>query len=513
MSALCRIAAAFAWLWAARHLSTEWRVNEQYHYAWGVLPLALWMCSWRPLAYGEKRPRLAHGIATLAAFTFLLGELLRWHDPLWRLTGGLLFGGAAAFTAAMLLARGGWLALRSRLFPLAFAATALPWPVPLELAVTQRLLHLVSTGATTCANLLGTAATQRGNIIEVRGGLVGIEAACSGVQSLQASLMAALFFGEFLALPTARRLALLALGAACALAINFARVLALTLLTAAHGEAAALAHHDTIGLAATLATFLLLYVAGRVLARVQNAPLQTSNSELRTPNSEPSPVQSSEFEVQSSEFKTASLAIVLTPLLVWLWFTASAEKSPPPSTPRWQPAITQISPGWQAITFPPGPREAALLRYTRREGLRLLSPSGQPAWLVHFWWEPENSLPGPAFTHTPALCLPWAGWAPRGPAEPITLHIAGSDFPALAARFEQEGVALCAIQILSAAGQIQTPETDPARLGARLPRLTQLWRAPRHQVDEELLLYLPPGPDPAHPYAEAEAALAAALGK
>lgn len=498
MNALCRFAAALAWLWAARHLAIEWRVNEQYQYAWGVLPLALWMLSWRPLACGETRPRLAFGVSLAAAFFFLLGELLRWHDPLWRLTGALLFCGAAAFTSALLLARGGWPALRSRLFPLAFSATAVPWPVPLELTITQHLLHAVSTGATAIANLLGTAAFQRGSIIEVRGGTVGIEAACSGVQSLQASLMAALFFGEFLNLPTPRRIALVALGGACALAVNFARVLALILYTSTHGEAGAIAIHDTIGITATLLTFLLLYLAGRLLAGNVSLPAQADAPLGRTPASLMFP----------------ALAITSTPLLVWLWFSFSAEKMEhPPTTPRWQPDATKVSQGWHAQSFPPGPREDALLRYTRREGLRLRGPDGQHAWLVHFWWEPENSLPGPAFTHTPALCLPWAGWAPQGPAEPITLRVAGEDFPALAARFSQQGTALCAIQILSAAGKIQPPQADVARLGERFARFTQLWRAPRHQVDEEILLYLPPSTDPARPWAHAEAALSAALQK
>lgn len=185
----------------------------------------------------------------------------------------------------------------------------------------------------------------------------------------------------------------------------------------------------------------------------------------------------------------------------------------PPTTPRWQPDATKVAQDWRAETFPAGPRETALLRYTRREGLHLRGPDGQRAWLVHFWWEPENSLPGPAFTHTPALCLPWAGWSPQGHAEPITLHVAGENFPALAARFAQEGTELCAIQILSATGKIKTPEADVARIGERFERFTQLWRAPRHQVDEEILLYLPPGTDPAHPWVEAEAALSAALGK
>ena len=203
----------------------------------------------------------------------ILGELLRWHDPLWRLTGGLLFAGAALLTAAVLLERAGWPALRNALFPLCFAAAALPWPMPFELFVTRRLLHLVAAGSRPRPISWGIAALQRGEIIEVSAGAVGIEAACSGVESLQASLMAALFLGEFFALGAARRIVLVALGAACAILVNFLRVLWMVAYAARHGPAAALDWHGAAGLVATAAVFALLGLLGRYLVPCNRAEI------------------------------------------------------------------------------------------------------------------------------------------------------------------------------------------------------------------------------------------------
>ena len=138
-------------------------------------------------------------------------------------------------------------------------------PCPSNSQLTRRLLHFVAAGVTGLANLLGIAALQRGNVIEIATGTVGIEAACSGVESLQAGFMAALFLGEFFALPVARRIVLVALGAAGAILANFLRVLWMVRYAARHGPQAALDWHGAAGLAATAALFSLLALLARYL--------------------------------------------------------------------------------------------------------------------------------------------------------------------------------------------------------------------------------------------------------
>ena len=82
------------------------------------------------------------------------------------------------------------------LHSLLFMLIALPWPVQLEQAIIQGLMRLVAGLTVGVVTLMGIPAIQHGNLIEVGAGLVGIDEACSGVRSLQSSLMLSLFLGE-----------------------------------------------------------------------------------------------------------------------------------------------------------------------------------------------------------------------------------------------------------------------------------------------------------------------------
>jgi hypothetical protein len=62
-------------------------------------------------------------------------------------------------------------------------------------------------------NLFHISAVQHGNVIEVKTGLLGIDEACSGIRSLQATLMVSLFLGELYRAATLRRVVLIVCGA------------------------------------------------------------------------------------------------------------------------------------------------------------------------------------------------------------------------------------------------------------------------------------------------------------
>jgi exosortase/archaeosortase family protein len=90
-------------------------------------------------------------------------------------------------------------------------------------------------------------------------GFVGVDEACSGVKTLQAAIMVALFLGELLRLSTRRRLVLLLLGAGWVFACNVARAATLVMVAASRGLAALKDWHDGIGTAV-----LVLGMAGLV---------------------------------------------------------------------------------------------------------------------------------------------------------------------------------------------------------------------------------------------------------
>ena len=97
---------------------------------------------------------------------------------------------------------------------------AVPWPVPFEQGVIQRLMSAVATICVDALGWFGIPAVQHGNVIEVSSGVVGVEEACSGVRSLQTTLMAALFLGELLRFGIARRFVLLGSGLVLAFVCN-----------------------------------------------------------------------------------------------------------------------------------------------------------------------------------------------------------------------------------------------------------------------------------------------------
>ena len=82
-------------------------------------------------------------------------------------------------------------------------------------------MRIVAHVAAETAMLLGIPAQVEGNLIRVSTGLVGVNEACSGIRSLQTSLMIGLLFGELKRLSVLRRVALVAGAVAIALFANF----------------------------------------------------------------------------------------------------------------------------------------------------------------------------------------------------------------------------------------------------------------------------------------------------
>ena len=121
------------------------------------------------------------------------------------------------FNWAALLAAGLWLA-------------SAPIPPGTYGRITLALQLWVSGNVLRALHLLGVAAAQQGNIIELARTSVGVEEACSGVRSLISCIYAALFFSGFLVRRPWARAVVIALAAPLALGMNFVRSLTLTLI-------------------------------------------------------------------------------------------------------------------------------------------------------------------------------------------------------------------------------------------------------------------------------------------
>jgi hypothetical protein len=147
--------------------------------------------------------------------------------------------------------------------------------------------------------------------------------------------------------------------------------------------------------------------------------------------------------------------------------------------------------GWQITPGEVPERQRALLQFSEGGNIGVRTPSGGTAQVIRFFWKPGATMPLFAHQHTPALCMPSAGWNPVGGAEPLTLTVHGRRIVCAAYRFTQENEPLVALQALFCNGESQSTVTEP-RDARRLRRLAEILKGLKQPaLNEELLLYMP----------------------
>ena len=225
-------------LWALliNHLRVEWSLNPQYGYGWGVPFLCLYLI-WKKiqkssvsgpeavggnqkLESGGKPPEGGgrHPASRFSNFSFLLllgcallyapTHLIEESNPEWRLVSWALALEVVGLTLLLIYFVLGAPWLRRLAFPIAFFLVAVPWPTVVEGPLIQGLTRADAGATVELLGWLGIPAMPHGNVIEVATGEVGIDEACSGIRSFQATLMLSLFLGEWYQLTRPRRLLL-----------------------------------------------------------------------------------------------------------------------------------------------------------------------------------------------------------------------------------------------------------------------------------------------------------------
>ncbi len=253
------------WLGLCRELSGEWSVNEQYSFGWFVPFFALYLfwLRWQDRPPGQIANRKSQ-IANLAALAIAIAALLvllpvrlfEIANPEWRLLAWVHTGAVVVLTLLLIWWAGGVAWLRHFAFPVLFIFVAVPWPTLVETPVTQGLMRVVARVAAEAAMLLGTPAQVEGNLIRVSNGLVGVNEACSGIRSLQTSLMIGLLFGELKGLSVFRRVALVVCAVAIALLANFVRAVFLVRIAAAENLSGVDRWHGVAGYSIIALVFL-----------------------------------------------------------------------------------------------------------------------------------------------------------------------------------------------------------------------------------------------------------------
>ncbi len=490
------MALAACWFWTCRQLSIAWGSSPNYAFGYFVPWIAVLLVIHRVWdnpgclePRGGKGGRLQTAILLVAAWAiFLLGELVRQFDPHWRLVGWLMMTSVTLLTGLALSRRGGSNALRALAFPVAFMWCAVPWPTNLEETVTVGLRSFVTSGSVAALHAIGIHAGLQGNIIDLAHVAVVIDSACSGINSLQASIMTSLFLGEYFRFRSARRLLLLLTGAIIAIGGNFLRAMALVLIANNRGADALEAWHDKVGETETVAIFAgivvaawLLSIKGRTLKQQTSAPARFANAVANG---------------RQLDGWYALAAFASIPLLATAWFALSpGGPIRRQEAPLWMVKSNPASSEWriEQITLPKS--DLQTLDFNEGDTISLEGPADSSAVLYHFFWKTDAST---GYGHTPDHCMLGAGWEQEAQPQPATLHVNGEDFPGKFYRFKRGSDEQVVFQSVWYGGDpmLSNGEFPYAKGGPRTSRLAMLWDQPRRRGLESLNVYLPASANP-----------------
>jgi exosortase len=406
------------WFGLCRELSGEWSVNEQYNFGWFVPFFALYLfwLRWQdrpPAQISNRNSHIAYsaalGIAIAALLLLMPLRLFEIANPEWRLLAWVHASAVVTLTLLLLWWGGRKAWLRHFAFPVAFIFIAVPWPTSLETPVIQGLMRIVAHVAAETAMLLGTPAQVEGNLIRVSNGLVGVNEACSGIRSLQTSLMIGLLFGEVKRLSVSRRLALVACAGAIALLANFVRAVFLVMVAATENLSEVSRWHDIAGYSIIafvfVATLALAYLLGKhnrtVAAGVSPAKMQVQPTRL--------PLQFSAWYVLAALCWLLFIEIGTT-----AWYRLHERNLI--SGIRWNVQWPEQAPNFRklkidneiraALRFDEGDAAA----WTISSPVNATQANTVPCSLYVFRWNPGKNSALLANLHRPDVCLPASGW-------------------------------------------------------------------------------------------------------
>ena len=234
-----------------RELTYQWDSIPDYKFGYIVVILAGWLAfeRWSDRPRVDSPPPGWHslGLALLGFPLVAIAELYRHGVARVPWIALVLSVGCGLFVLANILAIRGWATLRHFFFPLLFFFVAVPLPHILWDPIVFGLRKMVTIVNVEILKIMGIPATMQGHLIHLPRGTVSVDAACSGIRSLQSSIMAALFIGDLTLRRPVWKIVFLAVGISLATFGNFARSLYLTLTAHWKGMKALDQVHDSAG--------------------------------------------------------------------------------------------------------------------------------------------------------------------------------------------------------------------------------------------------------------------------
>ena len=478
--ALCALPLAWLWFVLINDLRVEWTVNPQYSYGWAV-PLLCAFLIWQRIENAESRKQeIESGAASvetkinfrfqfskfqlfalaLCALLYAPTRLIEEANPGWRLMSWalaievvgltLIFirlalgasplrhdRGEADATLAHRMGEGPGVRASGEVspplsafqvsdfvFPICFFLVAVPWPSGIEGTLIQGLTR-IDTGLTTeLLGWIGIPAMPHGNVIEVATGVVGIDEACSGIRSFQATLMISLFLGELYSLDRLRRVICVFAGFALSFLFNLARMSLLVWVAARKGVAAIASWHDPAGVTILVACFFCLWGLGVFLksrkqkseSRNQGRKAEGANSSgnaetlktetLKGESGNQKTENKNKLRLSAFHISAFSLAawILLTEFSVEAWYRWHETRVP--AAAQWTVAWPTNDASFKELPLAGITRQ--ILRYD--EGRCAAWEEGGLKWQAVFLrWKPGRTAIHLAQNHTPAVCMTAAG--------------------------------------------------------------------------------------------------------
>jgi exosortase len=377
-----------------------------------------------PPRYVPAKPwagRLALALAAAAVAVLglagLYAAVLDWSHAL---VACLLSGSLALLLGAGLVV---FADERIRLFPVNWTSVMaiLLWPLsaPIPPGTYSRLtigLQLwVTTAVMHALHLLGIAALRTGNVLELAHATVGVEEACSGVRSLVSCVFAGLFFSASIVTRPGSRILIILAAAPLALAMNFGRSLALTLM-ANDGVAIAGFWHDFTGYSVLGLTALIL--AGLAFwlergGRARPGPVPAPGRVAGRPRR----------QLPLTLFLAAAAAVAL-------FFFHNTQPAPRRSSvdPDLWALLPAAPPGWQVVSAANLLQYADVLRTKALAQCTYRQPPGHgdlEMTLYLAYWRPGQAPVSLVASHTPDTCWPGSGWTLQDPPHPTDRFAVG----------------------------------------------------------------------------------------